>query len=63
MQPSPIADTAMPEEPSTRVGSFSTLLMFCHLTEFLTPLVLSHRSRKIHRVARTCRVVSQTKND
>src|SRR6516165_10613443 len=49
MQPSPIADTAMPEEPSTRVGSFSTLLMFCHLTEFLTPLalVLSLRSRKI----------------
>src|SRR5215472_15972623 len=57
MQPSPIADTAMPEVPSTRVGSFSTLLMFCHLTEFLTPLalVLSHRSRKIHRVARSCR--------
>src|SRR5262249_9190632 len=41
MQPSPIADTAMPEEPSTRVGSFSTLLMFCHLTEFLTPLALA----------------------
>src|SRR5215469_7157585 len=37
MQPSPIADTVMQEEPSTRVGSFSTLLMFCHLTEFLTP--------------------------
>jgi hypothetical protein len=42
MQPSPIADTAMPEEPSTRVGSFSTLLIFCHLTEFLTPLALSY---------------------
>src|SRR5262249_446243 len=41
MQPSPIADTAMPEEPSTRVGSFSTLLMFCDLTEFLTPLALA----------------------
>jgi hypothetical protein len=41
MQPSPIADTVMPEEPSTRVGSFSTLLMFCHLTEFLTPPALA----------------------
>src|SRR5215472_10335172 len=31
----------MPEDPSTRVGSFSTLLMFCHLTEFLTPPALA----------------------